>query len=387
MIPARLIAFNHAPEMLFAEGKEQLSTLFPNFDFDYEATHPLLLYFLSGGSERFALEAAQNAEFCLLMAGESNNAYAAAGEVKARLDQLGIDSLLTDCGNETDRKTIESYLRIFNDLEKLRNKKLGLIGNPSDWLVASGIEEKLMAERFGVQLQKIGWDTIPDYRQQQEDEQFLEKFQNRSALNLSAASCVSSALQTAIGRNGLDAITVECFPMVQKDGVTACLALSHLNDNHLPAGCEGDLTSILGMMLLQAVTGTIPWMANLIQVSDKSVRFAHCTAPTGLLTGFTVDTHFETGKGTAVAGYFAEKEVTVFRMNNTLDKAFLAQGEIVAGEASPKNACRTLIEVRIPMEKIRILKAHPLGNHHLIVPGNHIEKLMHTLRLKGFSIQ
>jgi L-fucose isomerase-like protein len=386
MIPTRLPAFANAPEVLFTEGKEKLSTLFPNFEFDYKAHQPMLLYFLSGGSERYAIEAACNSKFCLLMAGEGNNAYAAATEVKAHLDQLGVDTILMDCSNETELELAAVYFQVFAELEQLRGKKLGLIGNPSDWLVASGIEKNLLAEKFGVHLQKIEWDKIPDYNRQTEDEQFLDKFRNCAPQSILAASRVSVALQKAIDANNLDAITVECFPMVQKDGVTACLALSHLNDSSFPAGCEGDLTSIVGMMMVQAVTGIIPWMANVIKVSDATARFAHCTAPTGLLSDYTVDTHFETGKGTAVAGNFAGNEVTVFRLSNRLDKAFLARGEIVATHASPENACRTMIEVHIQKEKAQLLKEHPLGNHHLIVPGNMCSRISKAARLKGIRI-
>jgi L-fucose isomerase-like protein len=386
MIPTRLLAFDNAPQILFTKGEEKLSTLFPDFIFNYKAHQPMLLYFLSGGSERKAIEATRTAAFCLLMAGEGNNAYAAATEVKARLNQLNIDTILIDCSDAADRNIAAGYFEVFAKLQQLRDKKVGLIGNPSDWLVASGIEKNLLAEKFGIQLQKIEWDKIPDYKQQPEDQRFLQKFQNYSTLNLRPASRISAALQKAIGENKLDAITVECFPMVQKDGVTACLALSHLNDNSFPAGCEGDLSSIVGMMLVQSVSGIIPWMANLIKVSNEIVRFAHCTAPTGLLTDYTINTHFETGKGTAVAGNFAGNEVTIFRLNNKLDKAFLARGEIVATQASPENACRTMVELQLPKEKTLLLKLKPLGNHHLILPGNYLEELSATARIKGIKI-
>jgi hypothetical protein len=40
-----------------------------------------------------------------------------------------------------------------------------------------------------------------------------------------------------------------------------------------------------------------------------------------------------------------------------------------------KHACRTQLHVEFEPEKIKELKENPLGNHHLIMPGNNIEVL------------
>ena len=79
-----------------------------------------------------------------------------------------------------------------------------------------------------------------------------------------------------IGSHKLDAITVECFSLVQENEVTACLGLSWLNDKTIPAGCEGDLCSILGMMLMKEMNGNMPWMANVASIKGNEVLFAHC---------------------------------------------------------------------------------------------------------------
>ena len=183
----------------------------------------------------------------------------------------------------------------------------------------------------------------------------------------------------------LDALTVECFSLVKNQKVTACLSLSKFNDDETPAGCEGDLVSITGMMLAQTLTGRIPWMANLIKVSYDCARFAHCTAPTTLLNDFEIDTHYETGEGTAIAGDFGSEEVTIFRLNNELNRAFLTEGKVISTHHS-RHACRTQLEVNLPKESARLLKERPLGNHHLIIPGLHHEKIMMACRMKGIEV-
>jgi L-fucose isomerase-like protein len=167
---------------------------------------------------------------------------------------------------------------------------------------------------------------------------------------------------------------VECFPLVQQQHVTACLSLSDLNDRGVVAACEGDLTSMVGMMIGKAITGMVPWMANVAAIDNNAVLLAHCTAPTNLLSGFTIDTHYETGEGTAIKGMFRGDEVTVFRLGSTLENIFLSLGHVME---RPQNswACRTQIRVEMPEEAIVSLKNSPLGNHHLVLPGNQYDTL------------
>jgi L-fucose isomerase-like protein len=386
MIPLRMLAFGNAPKQVFEAGEGLLKKYFEDFDFDMSAQNPLVLFFLSGGSERSAIEATACSDFCLLLAYEQNNSFAAAAEVKARLTHEGTACLLLDINDMADCNQAVAFMKIFMALNTLQGKRLGLIGNPSDWLVASGIEAEVLLARLGIQLEKIAWDNVPVFGNQPTDNAFLEKFSSSGNPDITSSARVYHSLQQVVSKYKLDAFTIECFPMVQHDGVTACLALSDFNDNGIPAGCEGDLTSIAGMMFLQAVTGTIPWMANLITVGQDSIKLAHCTAPTSLLKSFSVDSHYETGKGTAISGLFAKGEVTIFRMSNSLDRAFITTGNILSAVNSPASACRTMIEVEIPTEKTSTLRSRPLGNHHLVLPGDLSNLIKWACKIKGIEL-
>jgi L-fucose isomerase-like protein len=191
---------------------------------------------------------------------------------------------------------------------------------------------------------------------------------------------VHSLVKKVIADYSLDAVTVECFPMVQEKGVTACLSLSFLNDLGIPAGCEGDISSITGMMVARELYGEIPWMANLAGIKGNKLLLAHCTAPVYMLSGYNVTTHFETGKGTAVQGMFNWQGVTVFRFSNKLDRLFTAYGK-TAGDGYEENACRTQLWVELPEKDIRELKTDTLGNHHLVLPGDRLRKLIILSRI------
>lgn len=385
MIPARLLAFDGAPAKLFEKGEELLKTHFGDVDFNFTANAPFVLFFLSGGSERAAIEAAAGSDFCLLLAYEDNNSTAAATEVNAWMQQNGKACLLADINEPDGRKTVIAYLSVYASLNTLQQKKVGLIGASSDWLVASDIDAHMLSTRLGISMQKILWRDVPNYKTQKADSGMLEKFP-AADFDMQSAAKIHNALKQVVQDRRLDAFTIECFPMVQHDGVTACLSLSDFNDNGIPAGCEGDLTSIAGMMFLQAVTGLIPWMANLVKIGSDYIKLAHCTAPTGLLESFTVDTHFETGKGTAVSGIFAKGEITIFRFDSSLGQAFLSSGRITNGSSSPAGACRTQIEAKLPVEKVNSLKTNPLGNHHLVLPGNFNNLIRRACRIKKIDL-
>lgn len=385
MIPARLLTFQNAPAELTKSGQEMLKIHLGEFDLDFGAANPVLLFILSGGSERFAIEVIYDQPFTILLALEGNNSWAAATEIKAWMNQQRVEGFMADLNNQSDLDKVKQLLRIYESLEKLKGQKLGLIGTPSDWLVASGISKDLLKEKTGIELKRINWEDVPDYKSFEPENYFLEKYPYPNRQAVVAASGINHAFRRLIAENQLDAVSVECFSIVKEKSVTACLSLSDLNDRGIPAGCEGDLTSITGMMVAKAVTGIIPWMANLISIDEGRVRFAHCTAPTQLLESFAVDTHFETGLGTAIAGLFAGDSVTIFRLSNDLRTAFLCNAAITARRQHPENACRTMIEVKLPSETAQTLKQKPLGNHHLILPGDHREAISYALKMRGIE--
>ena len=385
MTGLKLLAFKGASDKLFENGKSQINELFPANDFDLNTQNPDILFFLSGGSEREALNYSRPGKFLLLAAFEENNSYASATEVKAHFDKIGQDCLLCDLKNEKDRQVILDFIKAGKACKRLKGKRLGLIGEVSEWLVASTIPGEILASKLGIELVRLSWNEVRNYKDFAPDADFSETFKTDRNLNISDAGKVHQALAEIVTRKKLDAITVECFSLVKENSVTACLALSKFNDDNIPAGCEGDLASVTGIMIAQEVTGIIPWMANTVKVDAESAKFAHCTAPTNLLSEFKIETHYETGLGTAVKGQFKGEEITIFRIDNTLENAFLTRGTIISRPES-KDACRTQIEVKISRDAAAILKNKPLGNHHLIIPGNQIQKLKMFCKIKNIRI-
>lgn len=346
---------------------------------------PDVLFFLTGGTELIAKEQATPGHFYLLVGSQHDNSYASATEVKAYLDEVNIPSLLLD---EEEAKTVtvlNNYLAAKSALKSLKGKRLGLIGQISNWLISSQIPSRLLKEKLGIQLCEIPWSKLPHFSEFKTSDAFFPTFSGNIDIDLTKTGQVNELLMHVIKSRNLDAITVECFPMVKKEHVTACLPLAMLNNRGIPAGCEGDLTAIIGMMLCKELTGVIPWMANINKVTNEACMFSHCTIDPALVSGLSVESHFETGVGTAIQGNFQENLVTIFRFDRYLKKAFIAIAQ-VTGRPKRDTACRTQLEVKLQRDDVKLLQHSPLGNHHLIFPGDCINLLQLTCKLLGITV-
>jgi L-fucose isomerase-like protein len=294
-------------------------------------------------------------------------------------------AVLRDASEALETGLIDRWHAIRQGWRSLQGKKAGLIGTVSDWLVASDVPAARFRELLGVQLVQIPWNELPDFRDQEPDESLLTRFSGSRAPGLADAARVLTLLRGVAGHHALSAMAVECFSLVMQRKVTACLALAMLNYEGMTAACEGDLASMAGMMLLKALTGRVPWMANTTLLTGKSLVLSHCTAAFDLVGQVTLPTHFETDCSLAVKGIVPPSEVTLFRFSGSLEKAFIAEG-VVTGDPGLTNACRTQAEIEIPASSLALLREQPLGNHLLMIPGNWGEMLRLACRYKNIKV-
>lgn len=379
------VAHKGAGAEMSAKALQFIRQLLPPGTFELTDRQPDIILFMSGGSEKAAISLAEPGHPVLLLSIGGNNAYAAATEVMAWMVENRWFAVLSDAREALETGLIGKWLTILRGWRSLQGKKAGLIGTVSDWLVASDVPEARFRELFGVQLVRIPWNDLPDYRDLEPDASLLTRFRGSKAPGLADAARVLSLLRGEATHRGLSAMAVECFSLVQQQKVTACLALAMLNTEGLAAACEGDLASMAGMMLLKALTGRVPWMANTTRLTGKSLILSHCTAAFDLVSHLTLSTHFETDCSLAVKGIITASEVTLFRFSGSLEKAFIAEG-IVTGDPGLSNACRTQAEIEVPPASLAMLREQPLGNHLLMIPGKWGETLRLACNCKNIKV-
>lgn len=265
----------------------------------------------------------------------------------------------TECHSEVAATSADALVKA------LGGCTIGLIGEASPWLIASGIDKEALSERCGVSFREISIGTLADkylgYRElwknhtlsagaRAELDEVLCRFScslegDRTAEDLSDAAIMYLALASICKEEHLDAVTVKCFDLLSSCKTTACLALALLNDNGIIAGCEGDIPSICTMLAIYKALGRPSFMANpaSIDSDNLSIDFAHCTIPTVMVEGCTLPSHFESGIGIGINGEVPLGNYTLCKLSGkTLERSLICNGRLVKGEYL-SNRCRTQV--------------------------------------------
>jgi L-fucose isomerase-like protein len=329
-------------------------------------------------------------EPAFLLAHSTNNSLPAALEVLARLQQdgeRGAIFYLQGPDDETGFGRIEAAMHDLETSRVLKRARIGLVGKPSNWLVASSPDPAIVQERWGPQVVSIGMDEVAQAFRSVSSEAstgILEPLVANAAAvreplrtELEDAARLYTALKQVVERHRLDALTVRCFDLVLDLRSTGCLALAQLTDEGVIAGCEGDLVSTVGMLWAYELLGQIPWMANSAQLDEvgNTLWLAHCTIPLRMVREYCLRSHFESGLGVGIQGTLPSGSVTLLRIGGAaMEKLWLAEGEVLQSGDS-EALCRTQAKIHLTRGEVRDLLRAPLGNHLVLVPGRHADRL------------
>jgi len=319
-----------------------------------------------------------------LLSYEQQNSLPASMEIKAYLMSQGFESRIVYAPLDGLAQLIRKWCRFSQVEERIAQSRLGILGEPSSWLVASHVDSHAIRERWGVTIEEFpltGLLELIDKETPIETNRGFDELVSSAACIdvtddvLRDADRVSQAVKRFVKQNRLDAVTIKCFTLLHKTGITGCLALSQVNDTeNLIAGCEGDTPSTFTMMLVKFLTGQSAFMANVTEVDQESnsAVFAHCTVPLGIIDSYEITSHAETGKSVGLRGQFKPQEVTIVKVfGNDLSQFWVSGGTLVENLGVEGN-CRTQIRVSLD-EPVDYFLEKPLANHHLIVPGKHVD--------------
>ena len=351
-----------------------------------------ILFIATGGVERMVI---QHFELlprpAIILADGIQNSLAAALEVSSWLRNKGMRSeiLHGDLANIIQR--IHILYKNFQAQRTLSGLRIGVLGSPSPWLIASSVDYLLSKRRWGVEYIDLPLERIYEHYDKITDEEVgaacaafaSQALACREATpeDLLKAMRLYRAIRMLCEEEHLSAITLSCFKLIEQTGTTGCLALSLLNDEGLLAGCEGDLQSIFTLLAIKALTGKVGFMANpsMIQTRTNEVVFAHCTIATKLVERYIIRDHFETNAGIGIQGIMPTGEVTIIKCGGEcLDEYYLSTGTIIEN-TNYLNLCRTQIRVKMNTSTEYFLK-NPIGNHHIVIPGNYEEVLNEFLQ-------
>ena len=380
----------HDKAAVDAATKEFLDSLrieysFKGEDFSDYGSELSLIYVRTGGTEGIfkellpTLQGLSRQTILLLTSGKSNS-LAASMEILSFLRQEGARGEILHGSPGYIRSRLERLEKVEEARRRLEYTTLGIIGHPSDWLISSGFDQDEILDRMGISFQYIPMEELLEEYSLLNDEIMESRDSVGDAYTglpskvkeaIPGAYRIYKALRTLASDYGLSGLTIRCFDLLTAVQNTGCLALARLNSEGIVAGCEGDVPAMLSMMIGRAVTGVSGFQANPSSIDPETgeMVFSHCTVPLDMVSGFGLDTHFESGIGVGIRGHFPEGPVTVFKVAGDLTRHFVCEGELVRNEAKP-DLCRTQVVVKLPVEAASYFLTEPIGNHHIILPGH-----------------
>ena len=361
-------------------GSLDIEYVFRGNDYsDYGSYGLSLIYVCTGGTEGIFkkllpdLQAKSISPFYLLTSGRSNS-LAASMEILSYLRQNNMKGEIIHGSAVYITKRIKLLSQVEDARNTLLGSRLGIIGQPSDWLISSSVDERVVRQRFGVELVNIPMKELLEVISET-PEPLSEDYTDIDSIrsSLPGANKIYKALKTLVENYQLQGFTLRCFDLLTAIKNTGCLALAKLNAEGIVAGCEGDVPAMISMMIVRSLLGVSGFQANPSRIDPETgeLIFAHCTIPLNMVERFEYDTHFESGIGVGIRGFMKEGPVTVFKVSGDKSRHFVAEGYLTQNLSEP-NLCRTQQKIQLTdKSQISYFLSNPIGNHHIILPGHY----------------
>lgn len=380
----------HDPKAVDEATKEFLASLDIDYrllgtDYSSYGSHTLdLIYVRTGGAEGIfsellpELRAKSRRPIYLLTSGKSNS-LAASMEILSYLRQHDIAGEIIHGSAAYVKGRIEQLAKVAEARQLMQGKRLGIVGQPSDWLISSHADRDAVAARLGLTLEDVDMQELLDEIADSEAPAgtALEGEAPAGPIReaVPGAVAIYHALKHIAERRGLSGLTLRCFDLLTSVHNTGCIALARLNSEGITSSCEGDVPTLLSMVIAQALTGVSGFQANPSRIDPELGRilFAHCTIPFNLVERYELDTHFESGIGVGIRGYMPNGPVTILKVSGDAGRHFVAEGQLLRSEGNP-GLCRTQQIIQLDnAADARYFLTNPIGNHHVIIPGHHRE--------------
>lgn len=311
----------------------------------------------------------------LLLSNGKNNSLPASFEIKTYCSMHDIPAIIVTGDEKNCANVIRHFSRVFHAKAQLRNNNLAVIGEPSDWLIASKVEPSVIKEKFDMNIINIPMEELIEEIDKKEmvriphQDALRKKYKDSEVLD--GAFYIYSALKRLVKKYNLQGLTIRCFDLLGKYKNTACLALALLNEEGITSACEGDVPALLTMHMLYALTGRPSFQANPSSVDQnaKEVLFAHCTLPLNMVSKYELLTHFESNLGIGIKGEMPLGEVTICKLfidNKKTLKNSIALGGTIKENLSLPGYCRTQIKVELSEFDFVALFKEDFGNHLII---------------------
>lgn len=162
---------------------------------------------------------------------------------------------------------LRAFVQVTASVKKMRNLRIGQIGQRNDFFWTVMVNEGELLEKFGIMLWQVDMTEIlrrvgelvekPDDRLRELFDRVNREvtFEGLGERQVMAVGALKLVLGDVAHERELDAIAFQCFPAMQETfDVYPCLANSLLTVEGLPVICEADIHGAVTACLLQSAT-------------------------------------------------------------------------------------------------------------------------------------
>jgi L-fucose isomerase-like protein len=308
-------------------------------------------------------------------------------------------------GAETDsrvRGEVDLFVRGHAALKKMRTTFLGLLGYRPTGFYSSTFDEMLIRKTFGLRMEAYDLSVLFNRAGQADADKVAA---DRAALESSISigdvpeehldnhSRLYLAFKDIIAEQGLGAITLKCWPEMGDMRYTPCGVMSRLADEGFLIGCEGDVDATLSMLLAHYLTGTTPFMCDLINVDEEanSALFWHCGQAAGHLHDKSSPKemldHSLAGQGTVIEGTLKPGRVTVslvVRIGGAY-KLFFVTGEAVKTEKELRGVMSRVVLDKPVIDAVYAIANAGVPHHYSVVWADIGAELKYVAGLLGIE--
>ena len=297
----------------------------------------------------------------LMVSGHSNS-LAASLEILSYIRQhQGVGKVMMSADDtelpeviETAQLTQTPTVAVLHSDQPLR---LGVVGFPSDWLISSVVDYQQVLEKMNCELVDIP----------------IEEMTSLGEVDpgMKGAEAIYERLKELVQKYDLQGVTLRCFDLLTTVKNTGCIALSKLNDEGIPAACEGDIPTLLTMMICKKLTGELCFQVNPARIqANGEMLFAHCTLPLGMTEKHEFTTHFESGIGVAIHGDLPTGDYTLVKLSGDMKRLLAVDVELQRCQFEA-NLCRTQVWIKTTPIVSQYFLTSPIANHHVLIRGHH----------------
>ena len=192
---------------------------------------------------------------------------------------------------EAAYKEIELTLKVVATIKKLQKARIGILSKGSPGMFDTDYNPLQLFKIMGPETVFISIATLEEEIKRISPKQAIDEadrdikkygqIMEPSKDQIVEANRIYLALKEIIQRESIDAIAVRCWPELKELNIMSpCLALSKLTEEGIMAGCEGDITGVVSMLILNTLTGRPSFLGDFLKLDEENNAglMYHCGA-------------------------------------------------------------------------------------------------------------